>query len=397
MRTWLEPTSAVPSPLRLDPMTVDQETRVPPVNETLTRVVVLLRLLGWFWMVALVVTTATQDTEADRVVLAVATLAATAGTGVTLLAVRRGFLGEVWYVVFDSGIVILLALAGWLADAGEFVAGGYPMSWVFIVAYATNLRWTVLASLFAAVIVAVLHTVMDLGPVRAVGSIQFVVVALVAGWAFDSLREREALRLQAEAERAEAEHLLAVELETAARLQERTEMARQLHDSVLQTLKLISSSAYDSGEVRYLARVQERGLRLTISEYQSPYQDSFRARLLDARASVEDRYRAEIEQVIRDDAEMTPGLQALVEAATEAMANAARHSGSPTIDLYAEVRPDGVQINVRDSGRGFDPKTIGTGGLAHSIVDRVTEAGGNADVKTTPGLGTDVSLFLPTP
>jgi signal transduction histidine kinase len=169
------------------------------------------------------------------------------------------------------------------------------------------------------------------------------------------------------------------------------------HDSVLQTLKLISSSAGDSGEVRYLARVQERDLRRTINEYRSPHQDSFRARLLDARASVEDRYRVEIEQVIRDDAEMTPALQALIEAATEAMANAARHSGSPTIDLYAEVRADGVQINVRDRGRGFDPEMIGTGGMTHSIIGRVAEAGGTADIKTSPDGGTDVSLFLPSP
>ncbi|MCZ6457269.1 MAG: ATP-binding protein, partial [Actinobacteria bacterium] len=79
----------------------------------------------------------------------------------------------------------------------------------------------------------------------------------------------------------------------------------------------------------------------------------------------------------------------------EAMANAARHSGSSTIDLYAEVRPDGVQINVRDRGRGFDAATVGSGGMAHSIIGRVTEAGGTADIKTAPNRGTDVSLFLP--
>ena len=376
-------------------MTVDVGTDVPPVNETLTRVVVLMRLLGWVWLIALVVTTMLNVEQANEAVLAGAALIATAGAGITLLAVKRGFLGEPWYAVFDGAISMLLVSAGWLADSGDFVAGGYPMSWLFIVAYATNLRWTVLASLLATGVFAILHVVMDLDPVRIVGSIQFVVIALVAGWAFDSLRQREELRLVAETERAEAEKLLAEERETATRLQERSEIARQLHDSVLQTLKLISSSAGDSGEVRYLARVQERDLRRTINEYQSPHGDSFRARLLDARASVEDRYRVEIEQVIREDTEMTTELRALIEAAAEAMANAARHSGSSTIDLYAEVRPDGVQINVRDRGRGFDSRTIGSGGMTHSIVGRVTEAGGIADIKTSPNRGTDVSLFLP--
>jgi signal transduction histidine kinase len=379
------------------PMAVDEGTSVPPVDRTLTRVVVLMRLLGWAWLIALVATTAIGVPEANGALLAGTALTATAGTGVTLLAARRGFLGDLWYIVFDGAIALLLVSAGWLADAPDFVAGGYPMSWIFVVAYGTKLLWTVSAALLATVVFALLHEVMRLDMVRTVGTIQFVVVALVAGWAFDSLRHREALLLRAEKERGEAERLLASERENATRLEERSVMARQLHDSVLQTLKLISSSADDSGEVRFLARVQERDLRRTINEYRSPHRDSFRARLLDARASVEDRYRVQIEEVIKEDAEMTPGLQAVVEAATEAMANAARHSGSPTIDLYAEVRTDGVQVNVLDRGRGFDPETVGTGGMTDSIVDRMAEAGGTAKIKATLGKGTDVALFLPTP
>lgn len=70
-------------------------------------------------------------------------------------------------------------------------------------------------------------------------------IALVAKWAFDSLRQREELRSEAEDERSEAETLLTTEREDATRLQKRSEMARQLHDSVLQTLKLISSASDD--------------------------------------------------------------------------------------------------------------------------------------------------------
>lgn len=236
---------------------------------------------------------------------------------------------------------------------------------------------------------------MDLPFVRTVGSIQFIIVAVIAGWTFDAIREREAMRLQAEGERAAAEQTLAVQRRAATRLEERTEIARELHDSVLQTMKLISSAADDASEVRYLARVQERDLRRTINEYRSPHENSFRARLLDARAAIEDRHRVQIEQVIRNDAEMTPRLTALVEAAREAMANAARHSGSSTIDLYAEVRPNGVQVNVRDRGAGFDPSSIETGGLADSVVNRMRGVGGFVDIKSVLGEGTDVSLFLP--
>ena len=373
---------------------VEGTTGVPPVNQTLTRVIVLLRVLGWGWLVALVVTTGLRTPEADNGVLVGAVVLATIGMIMTLIAARRGFLGNYVYVTLDGVIAMVLLSAGWIAGAEDFFAGGYPMSWLFIVAFATNLNWTVAAALFATGLSALLHAAMDLPPVRIVGSIQFIVVAVVAGWAFDALRERERFRLEAEEERARAEEELAAQREEAARLQERSEIARQLHDSVLQTLKLISAASEDPDEIRYLSRVQERDLRRTINEYQSQYQDGFRARLLDARAGIEDRYRVEIEQVIRDDTEMTPVLEALVEAAREAMANAARHSGSETIDLYAEVRSDGVQVNVRDRGRGFDSSSVRPGGLSHSIVQRMQDVGGTAEIKSAPGQGTDVFLFV---
>lgn len=369
---------------------------VPPVERTLVRVVLLMRLLGWIWLVLLVITTAMADTGADGAVLVTTGVVGTLGAVLLLVAVNRGFLGRVWYMVLDGLIAAFLLSTGWLAGAQDFFAGGYPMSWVFVLAFTMNFRWTVFLSFVFTVWFAGLHLFMGLEPVRVAGSIQFIVVAIIVGWAFNSLRERESLRLQAEADRFEAETELAKQREAAAALRQRTEIARELHDSVLQTLKLIASAADNPSEVRYLSRVQERDLRRKINEYRSPHEDSFRARLLDARATVEDRYRVEIEQVIRDDAEMTPQLAALVEAAREAMANAARHSGSPTIDLFAEVTPRGVTVNIRDRGSGFDPSTITGGGVADSIVGRMREAGGSADIKTAPGAGTDVMLHLPT-
>ena len=374
---------------------VVNQSEIPPVEKTLTRVVVLMRVLGFAWLVLLVVTTAINDNSVDGVVLVATAVLGAAGTAFLFVAVRRGFLGQVWFMVVDGVVSGVLLMGGWLAGAEDFVAGGYPMSWVFVLAYTTNFLWTVgLASLFT-LWFAALHLLMGLEPVRIVGSIQFVVIAVIVGWAFENLRERESMRLRAEAERGKAQAELATEREAAAVLEQRTRIARDLHDSVLQTFKLIASSADDPDEVRYLTRVQERELRKTINEYRSPHADSFRARLLDARAAVEDRYRVEVEQVIRGDGEMTDPLEALVGAAKEAMANAARHSGSPTIDLYAEVSRDGARVSVRDRGVGFEPDAVEHGGVADSIVGRVEEVGGTAEIKSAPGAGTDVSLFVP--
>lgn len=367
-----------------------------PVDRTLIRVVLLMRVLGWVWMLVLAVSfLMTNDVEATGAGVLMGTIAlATIGTALTYVGARRSFLDRAWYVVLDALIALTLATGGWAAGFNEFLIGGYPASWLFIVAYASTMRITALAGVVASIVFATLHVAMGLDQTRVLGSIQFVVVAVVVGWAFDSLRDRDRLRMAAEADAAEAERELAEERERSARLEERTTLARQLHDSVLQTLHLISSSAEDPGEVRYLTRVQERDLRRTINEYRSPYEDSFRARLLDTRAEVEDRYRVEIEEVINDDAEMDERLQAVVAAAAEAMNNAARHSGVKEIDLFAEIRDGQVQVNVRDRGSGFAKDQQGTG-INRSIEDRISAVGGTVEVRTGPGQGTEVQIIVP--
>jgi len=356
-----------------------------------------MRLLGWAWLMVLTFAALTLERENMDVPMLVGTMVlATLGSVLTLLAARRGFLGSPWYAGGDAAVALALAMAGWVAGFDEFLVGGYPASWLFIVAYASNVRVTAVAGLVASFVFALLHVAMDLGQTRVLGSVQFIVVAVVVGWAFDSLRERDRLRIEAETERAEAERELSDEVERSSRLQERTVIARQLHDSVLQTLKLISASAENPSEVRYLARVQARDLRRTINEYQSAHRDSFRARLLDARAEVEDRFRVEIEQVVKDDAEMDERLQAVVSAAAEAMTNAARHSGVKSIDLFAEIRKGRLQVNVRDRGTGFDPSAAGTG-INGSILQRIEAVGGTAEVKSSLGRGTEVQIVLPLP
>lgn len=366
-----------------------------PVDRTLTRVVLLMRLLGWVWLIVLTGAVLTTDRQGIDVPVLIGTMVvATLGTALTFVAAGREFLASPWYAGVDAVITLMLAMAGWLAGFDEFLVGGYPASWLFVVAYATNVRVTTAAGVASSAVFAWLHVAMDLDQTRVLGSVQFIVVAVVVGWAFDSLRERDRLRMKAEAERAQAERELSNELERSSRLEERTMIARQLHDSVLQTLKLISASAKDPSEVRYLARVQERDLRRTINEYQSPYEDSFRARLLDAQADVEDRFRVEIDQVVKDDIEMDDRLRAVVAAATEAMTNAARHSGVKSIDLFAEIRSGHLQVNVRDRGDGFDPAMAGTG-INGSIRERVDSVGGTAKIKTAPGQGTEVQIVLP--
>lgn len=360
-----------------------------PLDTTLVRVVLLMRILGWVWLVVLgVVALATRVDINDSLIVA-SMVVATVGTAMTIMAGRRGFLGNLWYVAVDGLVTVLLALAGPLAEVGDFVAGGYPASWLFIVAYATNMRVTAIVGAIAGLLFAVMHVVMDLGATRAYGSIQYLVIAVVVGWGFDALRRQERLRIEAETQRETARTELAEEQARAARLEERSQIAIRLHDSVLQTLKLIRSSAEDASEVRYLARAQERDLRRTISAYESPHEDSFRARLLDTQADIEDMYRMEIDQVVKDDTEMDETLELVVSLARDVLARAVSDDGAERADMFTEVRDGTAEVSIRTF-----PTKGATNALSRHIADQIESLEGVVTVSNAPGNSREVVVRL---
>jgi signal transduction histidine kinase len=182
------------------------------------------------------------------------------------------------------------------------------------------------------------------------------------------------------------------------RSDERADVAAHLHDSVLQTLALVQRKADDPREVVRLARMQERELRTWLLEGQrsDTTEGSLGAALEEIAADVETEHGVPVEVVrVRDCP--AAGLQPLLLAAREAIVNAVRHSGASSVAVYLEVEPQRVSIFVRDRGRGFDPAQVAADrrGIAGSIVDRLARAGGNAEVRSTPGEGTEVEMSLP--
>ena len=179
------------------------------------------------------------------------------------------------------------------------------------------------------------------------------------------------------------------------RSEERAEIAARVHDSVLQTLALIQKDADDPRRVAALARRQERELRGSLFR---PYgDDSLVAALDEAAAEVEELHGVRVEVASSGNTELTDDTRAVVLAAREAMANAAKFSGADEISVYAEANGDGVSVFVRDRGVGFDRATVPQErrGLAESIEGRMTRHGGEAQVRSTPGEGTEIELRLP--
>ncbi|KUJ67024.1 histidine kinase [Streptomyces albus subsp. albus] len=187
------------------------------------------------------------------------------------------------------------------------------------------------------------------------------------------------------------------------RAQERAEVAAHVHDSVLHTLTLIQRRAEDSREVARLARAQERELRAWLykpegtgkEEDEEP--DTLAEGVRRAAASVEDYHGVPIEVVVVGDCPLDERLGAQLQAAREAMVNAAKYGGQGgPVQVYAEVEGRTVFISVRDRGPGFDLDAVPDDrmGVRESIIGRMQRNGGTARLRSAPDGGTEVELEM---
>ncbi|MEV6986555.1 PspC domain-containing protein [Sphaerisporangium sp. NPDC051017] len=180
------------------------------------------------------------------------------------------------------------------------------------------------------------------------------------------------------------------------RQEERAEMAAHVHDSVLHTLTLIQRSAHDPFEVTRLARSQERELRNWLYQPKSDADATIAAAVRRAAAEIEDEHGIPIEIVCVGDCDLDDGLRAMLQAARQAMVNAAKYAEAPVISVYVEVEAEEVTVFVRDRGKGFNMDDVPDDrmGIRQSIIGRMERHGGSARVKTEPGDGTEVMLTM---
>lgn len=309
--------------------------------------------------------------------VAVAMSLAVVGVGAIVFLQNAG-----WWIsprIFWPFVVALagLALLWWQSDnrTGWLTTGGWK-AWLRVILGVSLITGAVCLALFQAGVSDVLL------PVLAVLALSIIGMALVIGpWL---------LRLSQD---------LRHERQERVRSQERADMAAHLHDSVLQTLALIQRQAYDASVVSQLARTQERELRTWLFERADVEGATLRTALQAAAAEVEDNLRVPIEVVVVGDLDVDDCIRPVVAAAREAMVNAARHSGAPRVDVYAEVTDSGVEVFVRDRGSGFEPDDVpgDRQGVRGSIIGRMERHGGNATVRSAPGEGTEVRIALSKP
>jgi signal transduction histidine kinase len=194
-----------------------------------------------------------------------------------------------------------------------------------------------------------------------------------------------------------ANRLRRVEREIADR-RARDEVARVLHDTVLQTLALVERRSADADpELATAARRADRDLRAFLFGSVGATVDDLEGRI---RHEVE-RVRGDSEipltvSVLDDGCRLRPDDQVLVaRAMAEAVANSIEHAAPSRIVVFAETDEHGhVFASVVDDGVGFDPaRPRSSHGVDRSIIARIESIGGRAEIRSRPGGGTEVCLW----
>lgn len=203
--------------------------------------------------------------------------------------------------------------------------------------------------------------------------------------------------------------------EQLAVLEERQRLARELHDSVTQSLYSVTlyanaaslALAAGKGEVAtgYLAELQEtaqegmRDMRLLIFQLHPPVLEAeglvaaLQARLtaVEGRAGLQTQFRVEGERrlpiAIEED---------LYWIAQEALNNVRKHAAARHVIVHLHFTAEIVRLEVIDDGVGFDLQAIqaegrGSGGL-RSIDERTARLGGRLTYLSEPGEGTRLSI-----
>jgi PAS domain S-box-containing protein len=202
-----------------------------------------------------------------------------------------------------------------------------------------------------------------------------------------------------------------------ARLDERTRLARELHDTLLQGftgvgLRLVAVADRMDGPPEILAALRDviatarstlADARRAVWDIRSPAHGGgdFVARL---RAAAEDGVRGTgiaLECVTQD---AIPVLPPDVEAAVlrvvqEAIANSVRHAAAQSVRLTLGCGPRRLRLSVADDGRGFtvDPDFRayqGHWGLL-GMRERARQIHGRLSVRGAPGHGTEIVLVAP--
>jgi signal transduction histidine kinase len=198
-------------------------------------------------------------------------------------------------------------------------------------------------------------------------------------------------------------------------VEERNRLARDLHDSVTQTLFSLSLTAESAATLAESDPAQAREQILSARRLATEALQEMRSLIFELRPAeleadglvptLRNRidvlrlvYHREIELDVRSPRRLAPGVETqLFRIVQEALHNALKHSQGARLCVELSMQDGHVLAAVRDDGIGFDPvaaqRRSGRLGLT-SMQERVEELGGRLEIRSQPGDGTEVRVEL---
>ena len=257
------------------------------------------------------------------------------------------------------------------------------------------------------------------------GSLSFIflytaAILFVAAFSLITIRSQNARRrseaLLAELQDAHRQlQAYAGQAEELAVAQERNRLARDLHDSVAQTLYGLTLQSEAAGRKLAAGQLQQ------VADYLDFFQNSARQTLHETRLLI-----FELRPPILDDAGLAAALRARIEAvekrsgivvrldleevrdlpspietalyriAQEALNNVLKHAAAEHVTISLIRNAETVWLQIADDGVGFDPESVGQRGYGlGSMRERAEQVGGSLMSSSLPGEGTTITVEVP--
>jgi len=201
------------------------------------------------------------------------------------------------------------------------------------------------------------------------------------------------------------------------RLDERTRIAQELHDTLLQTflsasmqlgvaVEAVPEESPVKPRLDRVLQIMSRGIeegRTTIRGLRST--DPVAMDLVTALSGVEQELssRPDIDFRVNIEGRLRP-LNPLIQQeiywiGREALLNAFSHSGAKRVEVELEYADQSLQMRVRDNGTGIDQQVLRNGREGHwglaGMHERAARIGGLLKISSSPGIGTAVLLTIP--
>jgi PAS domain S-box-containing protein len=204
--------------------------------------------------------------------------------------------------------------------------------------------------------------------------------------------------------------------ERLAVIEERQRLARELHDSVTQSIyssTLLTETARRSAAAHDLEQVQgyleELGaitqqalkeMRLLVYELRPPAleREGLIGALQQRIDAVEGRAGIQARLLVEGAVKPEPSVeQALYRIGQEALNNALKHAAAGSVTVRIQAGDDLIEMHVVDDGRGFDPEAARErGGMGLTTMrERAEQVGGRLIVRSSPGKGTNIQIVVP--